>query len=282
MTISGSNVTIDGAITCYGDLTAVSSATLGITTNSYFFIFEGSGTITLNGATCRYWVWIGLASSATYSLGSAFTSTGRFDLEYGSLTTNNYSLTVGQFDARGSAGTKTLNLGTSTLTMTTAGTSCMLNSTSTFNFTWSTGAQMTFTNTGTVSVGLNGGGKLLPPVNFNNNGPVEVQNSNTFTDIRSTYVGAKTFNFTPGETNTFIAFNLRGTSGNLYTIKATFTTAQATLRKSGAWYMGANSTNSGNNTGLTFSGGSGIDYLDVSYINGVSVGGQGNLFALLN
>jgi hypothetical protein len=202
-------------------------------------------------------------------------------INQGSLTTSNYNLTVGQFDARGSAGTKTLSLGTSTMTLTTTGTSCMFNSTSTFNFTWSTGAQMTFTNTGSGSMTLQGGGKSLPPVNFNNNGPVEVQNSNTFADIRSTYVGAKTFNFTAGETNTFIAFNLRGTSGNLYTVKAS-TASQTTLRKSGAWYMGANSTNSGNNTGLTFSGGSGIDYLDVSYINGVSVGGQGNLFALLN
>jgi hypothetical protein len=202
-------------------------------------------------------------------------------LNNGSLTTNNYNLTVGQFDARGSAGTKTLSLGMSTMTLTTTGTSCMFNSTSTFNFTWSTDAQITFTNTGSGSMTLNGGGKSLPPVNFNNNGPIEVQNSNTFADIRSTYVGAKTFNFTAGVTNTFIAFNLRGTSGNLYTVKAT-TTAQTTFVKSGTWYMGANSVNSGNNTDLTFSGGSGIDYLDVSYVKGISVGGRGNLFALLD
>jgi hypothetical protein len=266
---------------CYGDFTAAASTVIGTAPNNYFFIFDGSGTITLNGATFTHWAYIGYFSSSTRSLGAAFTTTGYMTLAQGSLTTNNYNLTVGQFDARGSAGTKTLSLGTSIMTLTTTGTSCMFNSTSTFNFTWSTGAQMTFTNTGTVSMTLNGGGKSLPPVNFNNNGPVEVQNSNTFADIRSTYVGAKTFNFTAGETNTFIAFNLRGTSGNLYTVKAT-TAAQTTLRKSGAWYMGANSTNSGNNTGLTFSGGSGINYLDVSYINGVSVGGQGNLFALLN
>jgi hypothetical protein len=265
----------------FGNFTAVSSTVIGINDGQYIFACESTGTITLNGATFRHWVYIGYFQSATRSLGSAFTTTNYMSLFQGSLTTNNYNLTVGQFDARGSAGTKTLSLGTSTMTLTIAGTSCMFNSTSTFNFTWSTGAQMTFANTGTVSMTLNGGGKSLPPVNFNNNGPVEVQNSNTFADIRSTYVGAKTFNFTAGETNTFIAFNLRGTSGNLYTVKAT-TAAQTTLRKSGAWYMGANSTNSGNNTGLTFSGGSGIDYLDVSYINGVSVGGQGNLFVLLN
>jgi hypothetical protein len=35
--------------------------------------------------------------------------------------------------------------------------------------------------------------------------------------------------------------------------------------------MGANSTNSGNNTNLTFSDGSGIDYLNVSYITGTAV-----------
>jgi phage gp45-like len=35
--------------------------------------------------------------------------------------------------------------------------------------------------------------------------------------------------------------------------------------------MGANSTDSGNNTGLTFTAGGGIDYLNVSYINGTVV-----------
>jgi hypothetical protein len=34
--------------------------------------------------------------------------------------------------------------------------------------------------------------------------------------------------------------------------------------------MGANSTDNGNNTGLTFTAGGGIDYLSVNYINGVS------------
>jgi hypothetical protein len=35
--------------------------------------------------------------------------------------------------------------------------------------------------------------------------------------------------------------------------------------------MGANSTNNGNNTGLSFTDGGGIDYLAVSYINGTVV-----------
>jgi hypothetical protein len=35
--------------------------------------------------------------------------------------------------------------------------------------------------------------------------------------------------------------------------------------------MGANSTDVGNNTGLTFTAGGGIDYLNVSYINGTVV-----------
>jgi hypothetical protein len=45
--------------------------------------------------------------------------------------------------------------------------------------------------------------------------------------------------------------------------------------------MGANSTDAGNNTNLSFTAGGGIDYLSVSYINGtvvVPVTYAGNFF----
>ena len=54
-----------------------------------------------------------------------------------------------------------------------------------------------------------------------------------------------------------------------------------TLNKAGTWYMGANSTDSGNNTGLTFAAGSGIDYLNVSYITGTAVAVTANFLGLL-
>jgi hypothetical protein len=74
--------------------------------------------------------------------------------------------------------------------------------------------------------------------------------------------------FTAGTTNVFTAFNLTGQATRVCTLGST-SAAQATLQKSTTWYMGANSTNGGNNTNLVFSAGDGIDYLSVSYINGL-------------
>jgi hypothetical protein len=109
-------------------------------------------------------------------------------------------------------------------------------------------------------------------------GTLTVSGNNTFSNITNT-VNVTTVLFTSGTTNIFTNFNLSGALASLVTLGAT-TTSQATLQKGSTWFMGANSTDSGNNTGLTFTAGGGIDYLNVSYINGTvvapasGVGGQ--------
>jgi hypothetical protein len=150
------------------------------------------------------------------------------------------------------------------------------------SITWSPGAIIYFASSIGVTVNAGINGLEYPPVTFTGAGTVTISKSFTFNNFSCTYVGAKTFRFTAGTTNTFTAFNLRGTSGNLYTITST-TTSPATLTKAGNWYMGANSTNSGGNTGLTFSGGSGIDYLNVSNITGTTTNATpGNFFSLVS
>jgi len=79
----------------------------------------------------------------------------------------------------------------------------------------------------------------------------------------------------------FNTFNVNGTSSIILTLGSD-TTTQRTLTKNNAWTLD-NSTDSGNNTGLTFLGsGSGNNaYLDVSYINGVVVEtATGNMFLM--
>jgi len=78
---------------------------------------------------------------------------------------------------------------------------------------------------------------------------------------------------------TFGAFGLNGTSGNLVTVGSN-TATQRTLTKGTAWTL-ANSTDSGNNTGLTFGSTGNNAYLSVSYINGVVVEtATGNMFLM--
>jgi hypothetical protein len=83
--------------------------------------------------------------------------------------------------------------------------------------------------------------------------------------------------FEAGTTNEFTTFNLSGVSGGVIKLGST-TTTQANLVKYTPWNVGANSTNVVGNTGLSFTAGGGIDYLSISYINGVG-GATGNFLA---
>ena len=102
-------------------------------------------------------------------------------------------------------------------------------------------------------------------------GPLLIQNGGTFQNITNSYsaTAATAVRLGANQTYTFTSFNLSGSSGKLCTL--TCTTGRASIRKaSGLWYMGLNSTNGGNNSGLVFTGGGGIDYLSVSNINGIT------------
>jgi len=82
-----------------------------------------------------------------------------------------------------------------------------------------------------------------------------------------------------GRDTTFETFNLNGTAGNLVTVGST-ALAQRTLTKKTSWTL-ANSTDGGNNTGLTFGSTGNNSYLSVSYINGVVLStATGNMFLM--
>lgn len=73
--------------------------------------------------------------------------------------------------------------------------------------------------------------------------------------------------------NAFDAFSLTGTSTWQNEIVSTTSGTQQTIVQPDIWYVGANSIDGGNNTGLTFSAGGGIDFLYFRDINGKSSGG---------
>jgi hypothetical protein len=261
ISVTGSSVTLSAFVQFYGDFNTVASTTI----NAGNVFPLGSGVITLNGATCSSNFWF-LSGTPSYTLGSNFVTTGALQPDNGTLTTSNYAVTVGNFFKSGGSPSTTLNLGTSVLTATSNGNSIQLNATITV--TYSTGAALVFTGSGNVS--FVGGGKSYPPLRFNNSGSAEITGSNTFDDISSTTTTAKTITFPAGGTTTFVAFNLRGTAGNLYTLNSSSSPTRANIKKPTAWYMGANSVNLSNNAGLTFLDGNGIDYLSVSNINGLA------------
>jgi len=107
---------------------------------------------------------------------------------------------------------------------------------------------------------------------------LSIYGNNTF-DTMSNTVKPTTIKFEGGSTQTFSSFNISGDSSSLVTITSTNTTP-AILKKSTAWNVGANSTNGGNNTGLSFTGTS-PNYLSISYITGSIIGAIKKLGAFL-
>jgi hypothetical protein len=189
-------------------------------------------------------------------------TSGTFDANGFNVTLNNAAATVSSSNSN----VRTIAIGSGTWTIAGSGT------------TWScaTSTNLTVTGTGTLTFTsasaktfAGGGIQTYPTINQGGAGALTVTGSNKFADITNTYsaTGATTVRFTAGTTNIFTAFNLKGEAGRVCTLGSP-TAAQATLQKSSTWYMGANSTDAGNNTNLTFTAGGGIDYLSVSFING--------------
>jgi hypothetical protein len=105
-----------------------------------------------------------------------------------------------------------------------------------------------------------------------------VKSINTFTSFPT--FGSQTLKF--ASNCTFGTFNYSSVSGNSLAVLTSDTTTQRTLTKSTPWTLD-NSTDSGNNTGLTFlgSGTGNNSYLNVSYINGVVTStATGNMFLM--
>lgn len=238
------------------------------------FAGRGSQTITSAGKTFTQTFNID-SPSGSVALQDAFTtnrsSSGAITLTQGTFDANGYNLTVTGATSSVSSNNsniRTIAIGSGTWTI--AGTNGWNTATST---------NLTVTGTGTISLtsasarNFQGGGiQTYPTINQGGAGALTIVGSNKFADITNTYsaTGATSVLFQQSTTNIFTAFNLKGEAGRVCTL-GSVSAFQATLQKGSAWLMGANSTNNGNNTGLSFTDGGGIDYLAVSYINGTVV-----------
>lgn len=246
--INGTGTTLTGStqINFFGR-TSQTITSAGVTFTQSLVVNSLGGSVTLQDAYV----------SSRNNVGAITVSTGTFNA-------NNYNVTL----TGGSAGVtststtvRTLAIGSGTWT---------LPGISTWNV--SNIANLTVTGTGTISLTsasaktfAGGGIQTYPTLNQGGTGTLTVSGSNKFAGLTNTAIGR--IQFTGGTTNQFTSFTINGVLGTLLQLGSTNTT-QAILIKPTAWLMGANSTNGGNNTGLSFTAGGGIDYLSVSYING--------------
>jgi hypothetical protein len=236
-------------------------------TGTLTFAGRGSQTITSAGRTFTQPITVdSLGGSVTLqdAYNSSSLSSAAIVLTAGTLNANGYNVTIGSGGVAVSSGTtlaKTVAIG--------SGTWSLGNSTA-----WNviTPTNLIVTGTGTISIlnstarsFIGGGIQTYPTLNQGGTGTLTVSGSNKFAGLTNTAIGR--IQFTGGTTNQFTSFTINGVLGTLLQLGSTNTT-QAILIKPTAWLMGANSTDGGNNTGLSFTAGGGIDYLSVSYING--------------
>jgi hypothetical protein len=214
-------------------------------------------------------------------LSSNLTTTNIFRVSSGTFRSNSYTINCRIFDSSFIFGglAREVDIGSSLVIF---GTGVTSGPTTTFDmddpnltltFTYASGAELRSASVTSVA-NFDGGGKAYPTLTLAGvNGTLRIAGDNSFENITNTVqpVGLRV---TSGSNQTVTKFELSGTAGNLVTLDST-TTAQHTLTCptgldiavnylnisysnavgsiiSTQWYAGANSTDSGNNTGWQF------------------------------
>jgi hypothetical protein len=256
-------VTFGSALQIKGDIVLGA----GMSTGSFATVLTLGGTgvrtITSNGVEFRAPVTVN-TTDGTWQLLDAMsvgTSLGRaLALTSGTLDLNNQTIAAGAFTSSGSA-TRALAMGTGKLS--TSGNFTLSDTVSSFSIT-GTG---TIEFTGAAARTLSGlGYQAFPVVTHIGTGQLTITGSNKFTSLSVTPTTGNTLLFEGGSLNEFtLSFSMSGAAGTLATLGST-TTTQTVLRRPAIWRVGANSVDAGNNSGLTFADGGGIDYLTISNI----------------
>jgi len=273
------------ATSFYGDIKTGTGITYTGTSSTNLITFSGRTTQNITSSGQDFPRLISIDSpGGTVRLLDAFTSTDNAassSIVNGTLNLNGYTatlysnLSITGTNSRGiTFGGATLNIGS----FTGASTGNVWDATDPTN--------LTLDSTGTINLGaqsnsktfIGGGYQFYPTVTTTANLTYQgltITGSNKFITFNAATTSASPATgilFTGGTVNEFTNFIYNGDSYNRNStpLKSTNTT-QATLKKSGAWIIGPNSTNVVGNTGLTFSGGTAevLDYLTISYINGV-------------
>ena len=274
----------------YGDV-KIGSAVSITGTGALTFGGRGSQTITSAGKTFTQPITLN-SLGGTLTLQDAFTTSraaaGAFTLTNGTLDLNGKTLTLSDTTTATfltAAGTKNITFNGGTIAIATSGVS--FNNAAPTGFTTTAG-----TGTGTISMTsagaktfVGGGSTFNCVLNQGGAGALTINGSNTLQNITNTYsaTGATTISLA-GSTPLVVAnFTASGSAGKLLTFNTTIAGTQKTITLTGGgtvsvdylnvqdiaftpapatdgttpyvWYLGANSTNSGNNTGGLFQAG---------------------------
>lgn len=249
----------------YGSLIFPATSTVTNTGTTYLFIGRGTHYIDLGDSPAVSALTVD-CGTGSYTFNRGFTGTvGTFNS--GTLDLNDYNFSFNTFIASTSS-TKTLSMGSGTLTISGVGTSLNISASGlTLNAETSTiDVTNVASNTKTLTLGgltyynliIRGGASA---------GPVNIQGSNTFNNL--TFDPASQIAIQASVTQTVTGtFSAVGTSGNVITL--THASGTRTISKAsgtvtldycnisrvaftgGATWQASNSTNGGNNSGISF------------------------------
>lgn len=216
-------------ITVYENLILSSTMASSTTTGTVTLAGTADSLLTTNGVTHSIRMAISKTGAAKVTLGSAYTSTAVTDVLThisGTFDTADYTVTIPTFTSTG-AGTRTLNLGSSTIILSGSGSTV-----------WNVDAALTL-DAGTSTIRMTstlpktfiGAGESYHNLQQGGSGTLTVTGSNSFNDITSTS-RPSTISLTAGSTQTVANFTLSGTAGNLMTLNSTAAGSPATLSKS--------------------------------------------------
>lgn len=248
MTLAGTTgASIYGNITYGSGITSTATGT---------FVFRGTSTQTFTTAGKSLANPITIASpSCVFRHGDAYTSTSSITLSSGSYSTQNYNISISALNSTGSI-TRSIDLGTSTVTMTGIG---PVNFTISTGLTF-TGASSTINLSTTSAKTFSGGGQTFGTVSSTGGttSALTISGSNTFGTLTNS---ARTYMiWTAGTTQTITNFTYSGVSGTVVRWYTSIAGQRSTIKQSSTGgslaAVGTNSTDGGNNSGLTFTGSS--------------------------
>lgn len=253
-------------------LTLVPGMTLtfgGATTSFIQFVGSTAGqTIITGGLTLPMVTINGLGS---WSLGSSLNqgAASSFTVSGGTFNSANFNITTG-FLASNTTTTRSITLGTSTVTLNGVAGSVWLMTTTTGLTLSAASSTIIINDAGGGAKTFASGSKTFGALTVTPGGAGAVTFAGSPTFGAFTLTGPKSIVFTSATTQTATAFSLTGTSGNLVTITASTPTSAATLSQAsgtvcgnflslkdstatgGASFFAQNSTNVSGNSGWTF------------------------------
>lgn len=259
------------AVAVYGTWRLSSS---GAYTGGNNVSLQGRGSHTLQTYTTLAQPYAIDSRGGTYTMVRDFASNQSFTHTAGTLTTNNFAITCASFNSA-TGNVRTLNYGTSVITMT--GTGTVYNAT-TSNGTFNTDSAILVTSntSATLRTFTITGAQTWGEIRHTSSSTATLalgQGSTLTLDTLNVTAG-KTVQFTAGRTTNVTNWNVNGAAGSLTTIQSSTAGTTATVSKASGtvsadylnikditatggatWNAGGNSVDLGNNSGWIFGGG---------------------------